>query len=147
MSIFETLTKDMQKALKAGDKDRLSTIRLLRGQIKDAAIEKRSDLTPDEEIKILFSAAKKRQESIEIYTKAGRSDLAEKEQKELDVINSYLPTQLSPEEINAMVDKAIAATNAQTLKDLGKVMAVVMSETKGRADGKIVSEMVRQKLS
>ena len=146
MTIFEKLTEDMKQAMKAGEKDRLLAIRLLRGQIKDAAIDKREELTDDEELQIVSNAAKKRKESIEIYTNADRLDLAEKEQKELDVIQTYLPQQLSAKEIEDIVDAAIVSTNAQTVKEMGKVMGIVIPKTKGRADGKQVSNLVRQKL-
>ena len=147
MTILEKLTEDMKQAMKAGEKDRLLAIRLVRGQIKDAAINKRDDLSADEELQIVPNAVKKRKESIEIYTKAGRLDLAEKEQKELDVIQTYLPQQLSADEIEVIVDEAIAETNAQTVKEMGKVMGIVIPKTKGRADGKLVSNLVRQKLA
>jgi hypothetical protein len=146
MSYLERLTEDMKAALKAGDKDRLSVIRLLRGQIKDSAIDKRTDLTEEEEIAVLANAQKKRRESIEAYTQAGRMDLVEKEQKELEVIQSYLPAQLSPEETAKIVDTAIQETGAQSMKDLGKVMSLVMAQVKGRADGRQVNELVRKKL-
>ena len=97
MTIFERLTEDMKTAMKAGDKERLSTIRLLRGQLKNAMIDKKDDLSEEEEIAILSNAAKKRRESIEAYSKAGRDDLVEKEKKELEVIQSYMPQPLSPE--------------------------------------------------
>jgi len=147
MSIFEKLTSDMKDAMKAGEKERLSTIRLLRGQIKDAAIDKRDDLNEGEEIAILSNAAKKRRESIKIYSAAGRNDLAGKEQRELEVIQSYLPQQLSPEEIEKIVDEAIEETGAQSMKDMGRLMGVIMPKVKGRADGKQINEMIRQKLS
>ncbi len=147
MSIFETLTSDMKDAMKAGEKERLSTIRLLRGQIKDAAIDKRDDLNEEEEIAILSNAAKKRRESIKIYSEAGRDDLAGKEQRELDIIQSYLPQQLSPEEIEKIVDEAIEETGAQSMKDMGRLMGAIMPKVKGRADGRQINEMIRQKLS
>ncbi len=147
MTIFEKLTEDMKQAMKAGEKDRLLAIRLVRGQIKDAAIDKREDLTDDEEMQIVITAVKKRKESIEIYTKADRLDLADKEQKEVDVIQTYLPQQLSADEVEAIVEEAIAQTNAQTIKEMGKVMGIVISKTKGRADGKQVSNLVKQKLA
>ncbi|NOY61386.1 MAG: GatB/YqeY domain-containing protein [Calditrichaeota bacterium] len=147
MSIFEKLTSDMKDAMKAGDKERLSTIRLLRGQIKDAAIDKRDDLDEEEEIVILSNAAKKRRESIKIYSEAGRDDLAGKEQRELDVIQSYLPQQLSAEEIEKIVDEAIEETGAQSMKDMGRLMGAIMPTVQGRADGKQINEMIRQKLS
>ena len=146
MSYLERLTEDMKNAMKSGDKERLSTIRLLRGQIKDAQIDKRADLTEEEEIAVLSNASKKRRESIEAYKNAGRMDLMEKEQKELSVIQSYLPAPLSAEEVALIVDKAIAETGAATMKDLGKIMPLVMAQVKGRADGRQVNELVRKKL-
>jgi len=137
----------MKSAMKSGETVRLGTIRLLRGQIKDAAIDKRADLTDDEELGVLANAAKKRREAIQAYQDAGRLDLAAKEEAELAVIQSYLPAALSVAEVEAIVDRALAEAGAQTIRDLGKVMPLVMNQTKGRADGKMVSEMVRRKLS
>ena len=147
MTIFERLTEDMKSALKAGEKERLSTIRLLRGQIKDAAIDKKAALSAEEEISVLSTAAKKRRESIQAFKQAARDDLVEKEQRELLVIQEYLPTPLERGEIEKLIERAIATTGAQTIKDLGKVMPVVMAEAKGRADGKEINELVRKKLS
>lgn len=147
MSILERLTEEMKEAMKAGEKERLSTIRLLRGQLKDAEINKRAALTDDEELTVLNNAAKKRKESIEAFTAAGRTDLADKEKAELTVIQTYLPLPLSAEEVEAIVNEAIAAAGGQTIKDLGKVMPLVTAKTKGRADGKAVSDLVRKKLS
>lgn len=147
MSILERLTEEMKEAMKSGDKERLSTIRLLRGQIKDAEINKRAALTDDEELTVLTNAAKRRKESIEAFSAAGRADLAEKEKAELTVIQSYLPLPLTDAEIEAIVNEAIATAGAQTIKELGKVMPLVVARTKGRADGKVVSDLVRKKLS
>ncbi len=147
MSFLTQLTEDMKAAMKSGDKERLGTIRLLRGQIKDASIDKRKELDKDEELAVLTSAAKKRRESIEAYKAAGRDDLADKELVELKIIETYLPEQLSEQDVEKIVDEAIQETGAQTIKDLGKVMPVIMSKVKGRADGKLVSELVRKKLS
>jgi len=147
MSILEKLTEDMKVAMKAGEKERLSTIRLLRGQLKDVEIDKRAPLSEEEEIATLSNAAKKRREAIEAYSAANREDLAAKERQELEVIQSYLPQQLSAAEIEMLVDEAIAGSGAQTMKDIGKVMPVVMAQVKGRADGKLVNELVRKRLS
>lgn len=147
MSIFDKLTTDMKTAMKAGEKDRLSTIRLLRGYIKNEEINRNEKLTEEEEIAVLSSAAKKRKESIEAYQKADRQDLVEKERKELEIIQSYLPQPLSDDEVQKIVKDAIRETGAQTMKDIGKVMSIVMEQVKGRADGKKVNEIVRKKLS
>lgn len=147
MSLLDRLTEDMKSAMKAGEAVRLGTIRLLRGQIKDAAIDKRADLTDDEELGVLANAAKKRRESIQAYQDAGRLDLAAREEAELAVIQSYLPAALTAAEVETIVDRAITEAGAQSIRDIGKVMPLVMNQTKGRADGKMVSGMVRRKLS
>lgn len=147
MSLFDQLTEDMKAAMKAGDKDRLSAIRLLRGALKNESIDKRRDLTPEEEIAVLAAAAKKRQESIDAYRQAGREDLAQKEEQELALIRSYLPKQLSREELLNIIDAAIAQSGAKTVHDLGKVMPIVMQQVKGRADGREVNALVRERLS
>ena len=147
MSIFERLTEDMKIAMKSGDKERLSTVRLLRGYLKNESIDKRRELSPDEEIAVLAGAAKKRKESIQAYRDAGREDLAQKEENELHIIQSYLPQQLTEEELAMIVDDAIAQTGAKTIHDLGKVMPAVMQRVKGRADGKMVNAIVRNKLA
>jgi len=146
MSIFDQLTQDMKEAMKAGQKERLSTIRLLRNEIKNASIDQKKELEKEDEIQVLSKAAKKRKESIDAYHEAGRNDLAEKEEKELEIIQSYLPHPLSHDELEKLIDDAINETNAQTVKDLGKVMPVVMKQVQGRADGKEINRIVREKL-
>ena len=146
MSLFEQLTEDMKHALKAGEKEKLSTIRLLRGYIKNESIDKRKELTLEEEIAVLTSAAKKRKESIQAYGDAGRDDLVTKESAELAVIQSYLPQPLSSQEIEEIVDSAISNVNATSLQDLGKVMPVAIKMAAGRADGKEINAIVRKKL-
>ena len=104
MSLLQQLTEDMKSALKSGQKERLSTIRLLRGQLKDAEIAKREPLDQQEEIAVLTRAAKKRRESIQAYQDAGRQDLADREQRELEIVQNYLPQPLSQEEIEKIVE-------------------------------------------
>lgn len=147
MSLLEKLTKDMQTAMKAGEKDRLSTIRLLRGYLKDESINTRKELTESEEITVLVKAAKKRKESIEAYAQAGRDDLVAKEEAELELIQSYLPQPLTPEEIENIVDAAIRQVDAQRMQDLGKVMPIAIKMAGGRADGKEINAIVRKKLA
>jgi uncharacterized protein YqeY len=137
----------MKAAMKAGDKVRLNTIRLLRSQLKDAQIAKRGELSPEEEIAVLMNAAKKRREAIEAYQRSDRTDLLDAEEAELRVIQEYLPEQLSEEEIAAEVEKVIADVGAASMRDMGRVMKEAMSRLKGRADGKTVQQIVRQKLS
>lgn len=147
MSLLDKLTDDMKTAMKAGDKNRLSTIRLLRGYIKNASIDQQKELNESEEIAILMSAAKKRKESIDAYSQAGRTDLADKESAELEVIQEYLPQPLSEDEIEKIVTAAIEQVGAQSMQDLGKVMPVAIQMAAGRADGKQINAVVRQKLA
>ena len=147
MSLQEKLTEEMKAAMKAKDTVRLSTIRMLRGQLKNRQIEKGEELTPEEEIAVLQNAAKKRKEAIAAYEKSGRDDLLEKEQQELMIISEFLPKQLSESEIEEVVTRVIADVGATSMKEMGQVMKAAMAELKGRADGKLVQEIVRRKLS
>lgn len=146
MKIIERLAEDMKSAMKSGDKVRLNTIRQLRAQLKDAHIAKMDELTEDDAIGVLTNAAKKRKEAIEMYEKGGRPELVEQEKAELAIIRDYLPAPLGADELQRIVDAAIAATGASGMTDLGKVMGKVMAQVKGRADGKLVQQMVRAKL-
>jgi len=133
--------------MKSGDKVRLDTIRLLRAAMIELA--KRGGggvITPEDELSVLMAATKKRKEAIEVYEKAGRSDLAQQERAELEVISLYLPKQLSVEEVAAIVQRIITETGASSAKDFGKVMPLAMKELKGKFDGKVVQEMVKAKL-
>ncbi len=147
MSILQQLTEDMKQAMKAQEKLKLSTIRMLISQLKNEKIDSGKDLTPDEEVQILMNAAKKRKEAIEAYQKGNRQDLLEKEQQELEIIRQYLPAQMSDEEIQNQIDDIIQSTGASSIKDLGKVMSEAMKALKGRADGKKVQQLVREKLA
>lgn len=134
--------------MKSGDKIRLETLRMLRAQILE--FEKSGlnrEMTDDDSMKILLSAVKKRKESVEVYEKAGRSELAEKEQKEIEIIQEYLPKQMSKEEAEIIIAKIIADVAATSPKDIGKVMPPIMKELKGKIEGKIINEIVKQKLS
>ncbi len=147
MSILQQLTEDMKQAMKAQEKLKLSTIRLLISDLKKEKIDSGKDLTPDQEIKILMSAAKKRKEAIQAYEAGNRQDLLEKEQQELAIIHQYLPAQMPEGEIAEQIDEIIQSTGASGMKDLGKVMSEAMKVLKGRADGKIVQQLVREKLA
>ncbi|MFQ5823613.1 MAG: GatB/YqeY domain-containing protein [bacterium] len=147
MGLQEQLIGDLNAAMKAGDTVRLNTIRLIRAQLKDTQIAKGQNLTEDEEISVLTNAAKKRKEAIELYEKSERKDLLDKEKRELEIISTYLPKQLSEEEIEKIVNQLIEEVGAETLKDIGKVMPLAMRQLKGKADGKLVQEIVRKRLS
>ncbi|MBI4428542.1 MAG: GatB/YqeY domain-containing protein [Ignavibacteriales bacterium] len=147
MTLEKKINEDLKAAMKSGDQIKLNTVRSLRAHI--IKLTKRGTgnmLTSDEELSVLMTAAKKRREAIEMYQKGGRRDLVEQEQKELEVINGYLPQPMSREEAEEVVLRIIARANASTAKDLGKVMPLAMKELKGKIDGKVVQEVVRQKL-
>jgi len=147
MSLKERLKADMKEAMKAKDKLKLSTIRMINSLIKNAEIEKRGELSDEEIVQLLMKYAKQRRESIEMYEKGGRQDLVEKERAELEIVESYLPKQMSEEELREVVKRAIEETGASSPKDLGKVMKAVMPKVKGRADGSLVNRIARELLS
>ena len=147
MSLLKKLQDEMKTALKSGDKDKLSVIRMLISEIKKFQIDLKKELSDDEITQILQKYAKQRKESIKQYKEAGREDLAQKEEKELEIVLQFLPEALSEEEIQRVVDEVITETGASSMKDMGKVMKIVMERVKGRADGSVVSQIVKQKLS
>ena len=147
MELKTRLGEDYKAALRAGDKLRVSVIRLLTALIKNREIEKRGPLTDGEVIQAISTSCKQRQEAIEQYRQGGRQDLMEKEAAELVILQSYLPAALTGEELHAMVTEAILEVQATSLKEMGKVMAVLMPRVTGRADGKAVNTLVREALS
>jgi len=147
MSIQPKLMEDMKAAMKSGDKIRLETIRGLRSQFKNAEIDKGGSLSLEEEMQVLMSAAKKRKESIEQFKAGQRFDRAEEEEKELKIIQEYLPQQMSEAEIVSLVNAVLTEVAATSPADMGKVMGKLMPQIKGRADGKMVQKIVQQKLA
>lgn len=146
MSLMEKLTADMKEAMKLGEKERLSVIRLVRGAVRQAEIDGKKTLSDDEIIGVITKEVKMRRDSIEEFERGGRSDLVEKTQAEIAILMPYLPAQLSPDEVRQLVETAVAEVGATTAKDMGKVMGVLMPRVKGRADGKLVNEIVRSLL-
>ena len=147
MSIEATLLEDMKAAMKKGDSIRVETIRLLRAQIKNASLGRKEPLPESSILAILSKEAKKRKESIALYQRGGRDDLVQNETRELDIIQSYLPEAMSGTEIDALIRQCISQLHAEGMKDMGKVMSMIMPQIKGRADGKTVQERVRELLS
>ena len=150
MNLQEQITQDYKAAMKSGDATRKTTLSGLRAAFKSAEIDARgTDRIVDETTfqGVIEKEAKKRRESIEEFTKANRTDLADKESAELEVLKSYLPEPMSNEELEKMVDDAIAQTAATSPKEMGKVMGVLVPKIAGRADGKLASKLVREKLS
>jgi uncharacterized protein len=147
MTLAQKINEDLKTAMKSGDSIQLNTIRSIRAQIIE--LTKRgtgTEITPEEEISLLLSGAKKRKEAIEMYEKAGRKDLADQEKRELEIINTYLPKQMSVDEVVAIVKRIALEIGASSAKDFGKVMSIAMKELKGKIDGKIVQDVVKQQL-
>lgn len=147
MGLKDTIVSDLTEAMKAKEADRLSTLRMVKANLMNRQIEKGDELTDDEVIKALQSLVKQRRDSVEQYEKAGRDELAAKEQAEIVVIEKYLPQAASAEEINAAVAAAVTETGASSIKDMGLVMKATMVNLAGKpADGKLVSEAVKSRL-
>ncbi|HOB87590.1 MAG TPA: GatB/YqeY domain-containing protein [Bacillota bacterium] len=147
MSLEEKLWRDQQKATKARDRFRLTVIRMLRAELKNAAIAKKAPLDEAEELAVLNREFKRRQESLADYRRAGRPELVEQLEQEMALIKSYLPEQLTEEELAEMVRQAIQESGAASMKDLGKVMRLLMPRVKGRADGNRVRQAVEEQIS
>jgi len=143
----DRLVDEMKTAMKARDDIRVSAIRMVRSAVKNREIELGKDLDDREVTEVIASLVKQRRESIRLFQEAGRNDLVTKEERELAILLGFLPEQLDPVEIAGIVEKAIAASGAQGLRDMGKVMKIVMPQVSGRADGNVVGEIVRGKLS
>ena len=146
MSLKEQLTVDMKEAMKAREdgKMRLSVIRLVRGAIRQKEIDGKCELGDDDVLAIISKEVKQRRDSIEEFKKGSRADLVEAAEQEIGILMSYLPKQLGEDEVRALVEKAVKATDAETAKDMGKVMKELMPKVKGKADGKMVNNIVRE---
>jgi len=142
----ERITEDMKTAMRAGEKDRLATIRLVLAAVKQIEVDERITLDDARMLSVLEKMVKQRKESIAQFESGGRADLVAKEAAELAVIQAYLPAQLSEGELDALIAEAIASTGAATIKDMGKVMGVVKSKAAGRADMGAVGARIKQKL-
>lgn len=149
MTLRERLDADLKTAMREKDQQKLSTIRMIKSAMKYRETETGAKGPLDDAgiVQVVTSEIKKRRDAIAEYEKAGRTELAEKEKGELAVLEAYLPPQLSPGELEALVDEAVAATGAAGPRDMGKVMKVLTPRTQGRADGKTVSELVKKKLT
>ncbi len=147
MKLRDRLVDEMKTAMKARDEVKVSAIRMVRSAVKNREIDLGKELDDREIIEVIASLGKQRRESIRLFQEAGRNDLVTKEERELSILMDFLPRQLDRDEIAEIVEKAIAESGAQGLRDMGKVMKIVMPQVSGRADGNAVGEIVREKLS
>lgn len=149
MNLREKIQEDIKSAMISKDQDKLSTIRMLKSAIQYFEIQKGGagyEATDEDVIDVVSKEIKKRKESIELYEKGGRQELADKEKFEITILQGYMPQQLSDEEINSFINDAIIQTGASTIQDMGKVMGVLSPKIKGKADGGTVSSIVRERL-
>ena len=147
MALKDRVTEDMKTAMRAGDKERLAAVRLLLAAIKQREVDERITLDDGQVLAVIDKMIKQRRESITQFESGGRSDLAAKENAEIGVLQGYLPAQLTPSEVDALIAEAIAATGAASVKDMGKVMGFVRPKAQGRTDMGALSARIKQKLN
>lgn len=143
----EKLRQDIKEALKSGDSKKRMVLGMVLAAIKNKEIEKRGELSEEDTIAVVSSEIKKRRDSVEQFEKGGRPELAEGEKWEAEILMAYMPEQMSEDEVRAEVKKAITETGAKDMKEMGKVIGVVMAKVKGKADGQLVSRLVKEELS
>jgi uncharacterized protein YqeY len=146
MSLVKRFDDDLKQALKASEGAKVSILRMVKAAVKNKQIEKGRELTDDEIVSVLSSMVKQGRESVEQFTKAGRMDLVRNEEQEIAILQTYLPQQLSREELDRIILDAIKEASAKTPQDMGKVMRVLMPRVKGVADGKYVNQRVKELL-
>ena len=146
MSLFKRIQDDMYTAMKAGEKNTANTLRITLSKLKDKKIDKRDELTEEEIIKIIQTLVKQRKESIDLFIKGGRDELAELEKNEINLLTNYLPQMISKEDIKNIVENVINEVSATSLSDMGKIMPEVMKRGKGLIDGKIAQKFVQELL-
>ena len=146
MSLLKRFDDDLKEALKASESAKVSILRMVKATVKNRQIEKGRELTDDEIVSVLSSMVKQGRESMEQFTKAGRMDLARKEEQEVAILQSYMPQQLSHDELDRIISDAIQEASARTPQDMGKVMRILMPRVKGVADGKYVNQRVKELL-
>jgi uncharacterized protein len=147
MSLKDSITADMKDAMRSGDKDRLGLIRMLLAGIKQREVDERIVLDDAQVLSVVEKAIKQRKESVVQFQQGGRTDLADKEQQEIGWLTAYLPAQLSAADLAALIDEAVTSTGAASVKDMGKVMAVVKAKAAGRADMAAVGALIKARLN
>ena len=146
MSLKDQLAEDLKTAMKNKELTRKNVITMIRSSVKQIEVDERKDLSDHDVIKIIMKQVKQRKDALESFQIGGREDLVEQTKEEISFLESYLPTPLTEEELSQLIQKAIDETGANSIKEMGVVMNKVMADSEGKADGKIVSQMVRQKL-
>lgn len=146
MSLLQKFDDELKVAIKTSDKLKVSVLRMAKAALKNRQIEKRGELSEEEVLSVISMLSKQRRESIEQFSKGGRDDLANKEKQELEILQSYMPSQLTPEELDRIIVETIKESSAQGIKDMGKVMRLLMPRIKGAADGKVVNQRVKELL-
>ena len=146
MSLKETLNNDIETAMKAKDKETLAVLRMIKTAVQAAEIDKKEELNAEEELTILAREAKQRRESLAEFVKAGRDELVAKTEAEIEIVERYLPKQLSVEEVKEVIATVAEKIGATTQKEFGKLMGAVMQELKGKADGNVIKEQVKAHL-
>lgn len=146
MNFLDTIKSDMYDAMKSGDKDKAGTLRTLLAKLKDRQINNRKDLLEKDYISVIKTLVKQREEAADMYEKAGRESLAQKEKIEFDILNSYLPEMMSEVEIRNLVESVISETNAKGITEMGKVMPLVMQKGGDAIDGKMANQILRELL-
>jgi uncharacterized protein len=147
MNLDERLLDEMKEVMKSGDKVRLSTIRMIRSAVKNKEIEVRNKLDDEGIAKVIQGMVRRGEESVIQFQAGGRADLVEKEKAEIEILKSFLPQAMTQEEIQKVIDQSIEETQASSMKDLGKVMKVIMPKLGGKVDGKLVNQLVKERLS
>ena len=145
--IKDRINDDVKAAMRSKDKERLGALRLIQAAFKQKEVDERIELNDEQTLAILDKMAKQHRDSIEQFKKANRDDLVEVEQKELNIIEEYLPAQLSDDEINSLIEGAISETGAESIKDMGKVMGILKGQLQGRADMGKVSGLIKSRLN
>lgn len=147
MSLLQQLTSDMVAAMKNRDKETLKVVRMLKAAVQNEQIELGHDLSNDEEVAVMAREYKQRKESLAEFEKAGRQDLVDQTNKELAVVEKYMPKQLSKDDVTKIVSDVVKQLGADSMKNFGQVMGAVMPKVKGQADGKMVNQIVKEQLS
>lgn len=142
MNVADRITEELKTAMREKDQVRMDALRMVKSEFKNAEIDKHAPLAEEEMLAIIQKSIKKRRDSVDLYTSGGRQDLADRETREIELLSAYLPAQLGEEEIRGLAKEAIAQSGASSRKDMGKVMGALMPKVKGKADGKLVQQVV-----